>query len=99
MTDSDHHGPDTTDMDYLTRLMDEADADGQSLLDMVDDTRRRYTRKACFIEVDYCVADLAFKGFIRNLSPNGAFVETHGTFPVGRDVTMTFSSPTCEKPV
>jgi hypothetical protein len=89
----------TFDTEYLTKLLDEDQLDGQPLLDAVDDTRRKYTRKGCFMAVDYAISDIAFKGFIKNISPNGVFIETHGTFPPGRHVTMAFSSPLDEKPV
>jgi Tfp pilus assembly protein PilZ len=99
MTDSHQKDPDTTDMDYLTKLMDEADVEGAPLLQMVDTTRRQYLRKPCFMAVDYASDGIVHKGFITNVSANGVFVEAAKTADVGRHITMTFSSPGLDMPI
>ena len=99
MTDSHGKDQDTTDMDYLTRLMDGADLEGGPLLQMVDTTRRQYLRKPCLLAVDYSSDGIVHKGFIKNVSANGVFVEAAKTADVGRHITMTFSSPDYAKPI
>lgn len=46
--------------------------------------------------VDYSVSDIPFRGLIKNVSPNGVFIETHGTFPPGRSIKIAFSLPISE---
>lgn len=99
MTDSEKNTNVTSDMDYLTKLMDEADIDGGPLLNLVDTSRRQYFRKPCFMAVDYAVNDLVHKGFITNVSANGVFIEAPRPMAAGQDITMTFSSPAHEFPV
>ena len=99
MTDSEKKAEVTSDMDYLTKLMDEADVGDRPLLNMVDETRRQYLRKSCFMAVDYATDGLVHRGFITNVSANGVFIEAPETVPVGRHITMTFSSPVHEIPI
>jgi Tfp pilus assembly protein PilZ len=42
--------------------------------------------------VDYATKDHAYKGFIRNLSCGGVFIQTRGSLDVGQEIMMTFSS-------
>jgi Tfp pilus assembly protein PilZ len=103
MTDSEPRSEELSETDYLENLMEEmCCVPGQPLFDMVDDadrTRRRYRRKSCLIAVDYATEDRAFKDFIKNVSLNGVFIETYRLFPVGRDITITFSSGDRQKPI
>ena len=100
MTDSHQKDCDTTDMDYLTKLMDETDLEGgPPLLKMVDTTRRQYLRKPCLMAVDYSSDGIVHKGFITNISANGVFVEAAKTADVGRHITLTFSSPGYDVPI
>jgi len=99
MTDSEKKAEVTSDMDYLTKLMDEADVEGGPLLKLVDATRRQYLRKPCFMAVDYSANGLAHKGFITNVSANGVFIEAPKAAPAGQDITMTFSSAGHEFPI
>jgi hypothetical protein len=99
MADTDDKPEVTSGMDYLTKLMDEVEVEGNPLLNMVDTTRRQYLRKSCFVAVDYATDGLVRKGFITNVSANGVFIEASGTVPAGGDITMTFSSPNLEIPI
>ncbi len=88
----------------LTEVIEEmSDSQRQAFLNMVEEWkytgRRKHRRKPCLMEVDYAVDDLAFKDFIKDISPDGAFIETHGRFSIGRDITMAFSAPSHDKPV
>ena len=103
MTDSEQRFKEISETDYLGSLTEEmCRFSGQTLFDMVDDaehTRRKYLRKSCLIEVDYATDDLAYKDFIKDVSVNGVFIETHKLFPVGRDITITFSSLRYSRPI
>jgi len=103
MTDSEQCFEEVSETDYLGNLMEEmCRVPGEALFDMVDDaenTRRKYRRKSCLIEVDYATDDRAYKDFIKDVSVNGVFIETHKLFPVGRDITITFSSLRYSKPI
>lgn len=99
MTDSEKKAEVTSDMDYLTKLLDEADVGGEPLWNMVETTRRQYVRKPCLMAVDYTADGRVYKGFITNVSANGVFIEALKTVPVGRNITMTFSSSSHEKPI
>jgi hypothetical protein len=66
---------------------------------MVEVTMREFNRKSCLMDVDYSVSDIPFRGLLKNVSPNGVYIETHGTFPPGRSITISFSSPTSDEPV
>jgi len=80
-------------------LIEKADVEGRSLLGMDEETMREFIRKSYLVDVDYSVSDIPFRGLIKNVSPNGVFIETHGTFPAGRSITIAFSSPIVEEPV
>jgi len=103
MTDSEQRSEEISETDYLGNLMEEmCCVPGQPLLDMVDDgehTRRKYRRKSCLIAVDYATEDRGFKDFIRDVSLNGVFIETYKLFPIGRDITITFSSQDYARPI
>jgi Tfp pilus assembly protein PilZ len=103
MTDSERRSEELSETDYLGNLMEEmCCVPGQPLFDMVDDaehTRRKYRRKLCLIAVDYATEDRAFKDFIKDVSLNGVFIETYKLFPVGRDITITFSSHHYSRPI
>jgi Tfp pilus assembly protein PilZ len=43
--------------------------------------------------VDCATGDQSFKGFIKDISTGGVFIETRGNLTVGKDITLTFSSP------
>lgn len=85
--------------EYPTRLIEKAGIKGQSLLGMAEETMREFIRKSCLMAVDYSVSNIPFRGLIKNVSPNGVYIETHGTFPAGRDITIAFSPPIGKGPV
>ena len=100
MKDNDQKMQGCNDRDYLARLMDEMnEGQDRALLKTVDDTRRRYVRKPCLVAVDYSIGEFAYRGFIKNISISGVFIETSETFPNGLNLTMSFSLPRYEKPV
>lgn len=55
--------------------------------------RRKYPRKAYFMEVNFATPDRVISGYIRNISSDGMFVETREPFSIGQHVTLTFKLP------
>jgi hypothetical protein len=55
--------------------------------------KRSYSRKTCFVPVNYATSDRAFQEFIQDISNSGAFVETRHLLPVGQNISITFSLP------
>jgi len=54
--------------------------------------KRNFQRKTSLTVVDFVVQGRAYNGYIHNISPGGAFIETRESFQVGREITMTFPS-------
>ncbi len=54
---------------------------------------RGHTRKSCMISTDYSVEGSDFEGFMLDISPAGAFIETGETFAVGQQIQLSFSLP------
>jgi Tfp pilus assembly protein PilZ len=55
--------------------------------------RRRQTREACTILVDYTFKEQAYKDFILNISREGALIATSRRFLLGEEVTLAFPDP------
>jgi Tfp pilus assembly protein PilZ len=54
---------------------------------------RRYSRKSCMISTDYVVENRTFEGFILDINPAGAFIETSDAFTEGQQIQLAFSLP------
>ncbi|MGB9442126.1 MAG: PilZ domain-containing protein [Desulfobacterales bacterium] len=54
---------------------------------------RGHSRKSCMISTDYRVDGCNFEGFMLDISPTGAFIETSETFSVGQQIQLAFSLP------
>ncbi|MBC8247821.1 MAG: PilZ domain-containing protein, partial [Deltaproteobacteria bacterium] len=54
--------------------------------------RRQHIRHKSKIPVDFIVKGRPYLGVIINLSRNGAFIETRGTFSIGDTVTLSYQS-------
>jgi Tfp pilus assembly protein PilZ len=54
---------------------------------------RDHTRKSCMLSVDYRVDNRNFEGFMLDISPAGAFIETGEPFTAGQRIGITFSLP------
>ena len=69
----------------------------QSLLTLLEDwqyyDRRKRLRKAHSIQVAYSTQDRTFKDFVRNISIDGAFVQTPMRVPVGEQISLSFPIP------
>ena len=64
----------------------------RQLEDLKPQDRRTHPRRSCSMPVDCATGDQSFKGFIKDISTGGVFIETHGDLTVGKDITLTFSS-------
>jgi Tfp pilus assembly protein PilZ len=54
---------------------------------------RGQSRKSCMISTDYVVDGRSFDGFVLDISPAGAFIETGEAFAAGQQIQLTFSLP------
>lgn len=54
---------------------------------------RRHSRKSCLISTDYVVEGHNFEGFMLDISPAGAFIETGEGFTAGQQIQLAFSLP------
>jgi len=54
---------------------------------------RGHTRKSCMLNIDYTVEQSNYEGFILDISPAGAFIETSEPFTAGQLISMSFSLP------
>lgn len=54
---------------------------------------RSHPRKSCMISTDYVVEGHNFEGFMLDISPAGAFIETGEAFTAGKQIQLAFSLP------
>ena len=54
---------------------------------------RRYSRKSCMISIDYVVENRNFEGFMLDINPAGAFIETSDAFTEGQQIHLAFTLP------
>ena len=54
---------------------------------------RGHIRKSCMLSVDYQVEGHSFEGFMLDISPAGAFIETGEPFTAGQQINLSFSLP------
>jgi Tfp pilus assembly protein PilZ len=54
---------------------------------------RGHSRKSCMISTDYVVEGHNFEGFMLDISPAGAFIETGEVFTAGQKIQLAFSLP------
>ena len=54
---------------------------------------RGHSRKSCMISTDYRVDGCNFEGFMLDISPTGAFIETSEAFSAGQQIQLAFSLP------
>jgi hypothetical protein len=59
--------------------------------DRLREERRLFPRIPCFLLVDYATQDCAYRAFIRDISVEGAFIESHGPVPHGPDISLVIS--------
>jgi Tfp pilus assembly protein PilZ len=54
---------------------------------------RVHTRKSCMLSIDYKVEGHNYEGFMLDISPAGAFIETSEAFTAGQQIDIAFSMP------
>ena len=54
---------------------------------------RGHTRKSCMLSIDYKVEGQKYEGFMLDISPGGAFIETGEVFTAGQQIDLTFFLP------
>ena len=54
---------------------------------------RRYSRKSCMISTDYVIGNRNFEGFMLDINPAGAFIETSDAFTEGQQIQLAFTLP------
>lgn len=59
--------------------------------------KRNNSRENYFTDVVFATRGRAFKGFIKNISADGVFVETNQKFSVGQSITLSFALPNSGK--
>ncbi len=57
------------------------------------DEKRQHKRTDGGVEVDFVIEGQAHWGFISNISAGGAFIETRDSFPIGKELTLCYPSP------
>ena len=67
--------------------------------DRLREERRLFPRIPCFLLVDYVMQGCAYRAFIRNISAEGAFIESHGLVPHGPDISLVISILDRQHPV
>jgi Tfp pilus assembly protein PilZ len=55
--------------------------------------KRQFPRKPFFVSVDYADQENFYQDFIRDINPNGVFIDTKKPFSVGKEVTLSFPIP------
>ena len=87
----------------IEMILDMPLKDRLDLLSELDDKRlrgrRKFHRKDYFMDVDVATARGVFKGFIKNVSPDGALIDTNESLAVGQNLILAFALPDSEGPV
>jgi Tfp pilus assembly protein PilZ len=58
--------------------------------DLVQGDRRITDRKSCDLQVDFATTERAHKGYIKNMSTKGVFIEAQAPIVIGEEVLMVF---------
>lgn len=53
--------------------------------------KRSSDRETCLLPVDYAAHNRVYRDFIKNISPQGIYVESRANMEVGASVLMTFN--------
>jgi Tfp pilus assembly protein PilZ len=54
---------------------------------------RRYSRKSCMISTDYVIESRSVEGYMLDINPAGAFIETSDAFTEGQQIQLAFTLP------
>lgn len=58
--------------------------------DLVERDKRMFVRKSCHLRVDFATSDRTHKGYIKNFSHQGVFIEAKAPVMIGDEVLMVF---------
>jgi hypothetical protein len=102
-TGSNSFNPRTDDPD-LSEFLDNLSIDDQRVLSRLLNTwekrdQRRHPRMPCSIITEYLVNDQEHKGVMRNISIDGAFIETRHELAVKQQIAQSFFFPNFEIPI
>jgi hypothetical protein len=93
-----------TDDPHLSQFLDNLSVDDQRVLSRLLNTwekrdQRRNPRMPCSIITQYLVNDQEHKGVMRNISIDGAFIETQHELAVNQQIAQSFFFPNFEIPI
>lgn len=58
--------------------------------DLIKSDRRTFDRKSCDLQVDFATSNRTHKGYIKNISQVGVFIEAQAPIMIGEEVLMIF---------
>ncbi len=58
--------------------------------DLVKRDKRMFVRKSCHLRVDFATSDRTHKGYIKNISRHGVFIEARAPIMIDEEVLMVF---------
>ena len=58
--------------------------------DLIQGDRRVFVRKSCHLQVDFATSDRTHKGYIKNFSQHGMFIEAEAPIRIGEEVLIVF---------
>ena len=93
-----------TDDPHLSQFLDNLSVDDQRMLSRLLNTwekrdQRRNPRIPCSIITQYSVNDQEHKGVMRNISIDGAFIESQHELTVNQQIAQSFFFPNFEIPI
>ena len=89
---------------HLTQFLENLSVDDQRVLSRLLNSwekrdQRTHPRTPCRIITEYIVADQNCKGIIRNISQDGAFIESRHELAVNQHIAQSFFFPNFEIPI
>ena len=93
-----------TDDPHLSQFLDNLSIDDQRVLSRLLNSwekrdQRRQPRMPCTIITKYSVNDMDYKGVMRNISLDGAFIESQHELAVNQRIAQSFFFPNFEIPI
>jgi Tfp pilus assembly protein PilZ len=67
--------------------------------ELLGNEKRANARKPCNIPINFAAYDRVYSDHIKNISPNGLFIETRKPLLVGDEIIMTFRLEGFDKPL
>jgi len=89
---------------HLSQFLDNLSIDDQRVLSRLLNSwekrdQRTHSRTPCRIITEYIVDDQNFKGVMRNISQDGAFIESRHELAVNQQIAQSFFFPNFEIPI